>query len=169
MFDVLLSGRLRGTPEVRTSRNGNPFATFRLNVPTGKDGSYTQASCICFSQTAIELMSALTDGDSVAVTGEAVIKTWEGKNGIATGLDVTVHTALTAYQVKKKRGAGAGDKASAEPDEPSHRDASPEFSGHDQPLQRKSSPERPKFTHPGFEQPDMHAPMPDGWDNLEGV
>lgn len=157
MFDVLLSGKLRGTPEVRTSRNGNPFATFRLNVPTGKDGGYTQASCICFSQTAIELVHCLTDGDSVAVTGEAVIKSWEGKHGIATGLDVTVHTALTAYQVKKKRGVTAADKPTAEPDEPPHRNGSTE-----------APRTLPKFQHPDFTQPEMGEP-PEGWENLDGV
>ena len=158
MFDVLLSGKLRGTPDVRSSKNGNPFATFRLNVPTGKDGGYTQASCIAFSTSVIEAMQALTEGDSVAVNGEAVIKTWEGKHGIRTGLDVTVHGVLTAYHLGRKReavttasqshgrsGAGAG-------------------AGHGQ-----DQPTRPKFHHPDFKQPDLSGPDPDGWDSLDGV
>jgi single-stranded DNA-binding protein len=151
MFDVLLSGKLRGTPDVRTSRNGNPFATFRLSVPTGKDGGYVQASCICFSQTAIDVMVNLTEGDSVAVTGEAALKTWEGKNGTQAGLDVTVHNAMTAYQVKKKRATATSAEPSAEP------------------SQHGSSPERPRFSHPDFQRPDMNAPMPDGWDRLDGL
>lgn len=163
MFDVLLSGKLRGAPDVRTSKNGNPFMTFRLNVPTGKDGGYAQASCICFNQAAIDVMVNLTEGDSVAVTGEAVLKTWEGKHGVQAGLDVTVHTALTVYMTKKKRGTTAATSASE------WRGTQPELSGQQQPPQRGSSPERPRFTHPGFQQPDMHAPMPDGWDDLDGV
>jgi single-stranded DNA-binding protein len=163
MFDVLLSGKLRGAPDVRTSKNGNPFMTFRLNVPTGKDGGYAQASCICFNQAAIDVMVNLTEGDSVAVTGEAVLKTWDGKHGVQAGLDVTVHNALTVYMVKKKRSTTAATSASE------WRGSQPELSGHAQPPQRVSSPERPRFTHPGFQQPDMHAPMPDGWDDLDGV
>lgn len=115
MFDVLLSGKLRGAPDLRSSRNNNPFATFRLNVPTGKDGWYVQASCITFSQTAIDVLINLTEGDSVAVSGEAVLKTWEGKHGTQAGLDVTVHTAMSSYMVKKKRGTATSAEPSVEP------------------------------------------------------
>jgi single-stranded DNA-binding protein len=170
MFDVLLSGKLRGAPDLRSSRNNNPFATFRLNVPTGKDGGYVQASCITFSQTAIDVMVNLTEGDSVAVTGEAALKTWEGKHGTQVGLDVTVHNAMSTYMVKKKRGTTsetAGDVSSRRggirsPAAGRH-GASPESSVHVDP------PTLPKFSHPGFEQPNIQAPMPDGWDNLDGV
>ena len=162
MFDVLLSGKLRGAPDLRSSRNNNPFATFRLNVPTGKDGGYVQASCITFSQTAIDVLINLTEGDSVAVSGEAALKTWDGKHGMQAGLDVTVHNAMSAYMVKKKRGTPSEAAAGG-------RGTSLESSGHDQPPQREGSPTPPKFSHPGFEQPNMHAPMPDGWDNLDGV
>ena len=158
MFDVLLSGKLRGAPDVRTSKNGSLFMIFRLNVPTGKDGGYVQASCITFSQTAIDALINLTEGDSVAVSGEAVIKTWEGKHGIQTGLDVTVHGVLTAYHLGRKREAVTTASQS------NGRSGAGAGAGHGQ-----DQPTRPKFHHPDFKQPDMHAPMPDGWDSLDGV
>lgn len=176
MLDVLLSGKLRGAPDLRSSRNNNPFATFRLNVPTGKDGGYVQASCITFSQTAIDVLINLTEGDSVAVSGEAALKTWEGKHGMQAGLDVTVHNAMSAYMVKKKRGTpseAAGDvssnRGSTRSPAAGRQGASPESSGRALPPQREGSPTPPKFSHPGFEQPNIHAPMPDGWDSLDGV
>ena len=53
MIDVLLSGRLRGTPSVRTGANGAPFALFRVSA-ADKTGESLLCSCIAFSASAIE-------------------------------------------------------------------------------------------------------------------
>lgn len=40
----------------------------------------------------------------IAVSGEAAIKAWNGKDGtLRHGLDVLVHGVLTAYHVGRKR------------------------------------------------------------------
>lgn len=159
---MLLSGKLRGTPEVRQSRKARPFVTFRLNVPTGTVGGYTLASCISFSQTVVDVVSALIEGDSLSVNGEAALKSWEGQTGTNTGLDVTVHGVLTAYHLGRKRDAMAQAQAShqkrhAAPDEAAHwPEATP-------------APTRPKFHHPDFQQPDLSETDPDGWGSLDGV
>ena len=69
MFDVLLSGRLRGAPQMRTAANGAPFSTFRL-VAVSKTGESMLCSCVTFSQTVIEAVQSLGDGDSLSVSGQ---------------------------------------------------------------------------------------------------
>lgn len=105
MFDVLLSGRLRGVPQLRTATNGSSFATFRLGVPS-KTGESLLCSCVAFSKTVIAAVQSLDDGDSIAVSGEAAISTWSDRGGAARhGLEVTAHAVLTAYHVGRKRKA----------------------------------------------------------------
>lgn len=116
MFDTLLSGRLRGAPKLRTAANGSPYATFRLGVPN-KSGESLLCSCVTFSKTAIAAIECLDDGDSIAVTGEAAISTWNGSDGASRyGLDVVVHGAMSAYHVGRKRKA-AGSAADQQGDE----------------------------------------------------
>ena len=103
MIDVLISGKLRGTPAVRTSANGNPFATFKM-AAIDKTGESLLCSCIAFSNTAIQAVQKLSDGDSIAASGEAAISNWKGSDGTEKrGLDVTVYVVLTAYHAGRKR------------------------------------------------------------------
>lgn len=105
MIDVLIAGKLRGTPTVRTSANGNPFATFKL-AAADKTGESLLCGCIAFSTSVIQAVEKLTDGDSIAVTGEAAISAWLGGDGMERrGLDVAVYGVLTAYHIGRKRRA----------------------------------------------------------------
>lgn len=109
MIDTLISGRLRGTPSVRTGSNGAPFALFRVSA-ADKTGESVLCSCIAFSGTVIEAVQRLADGDSIAVTGEAAISAWSASDGTPRhGLDVTAHGVLTAYHVGRKRKAADTD------------------------------------------------------------
>ena len=102
-IDVLISGRLRGVPAVRTSANGSPYAVFKV-AAADKTGESLLCSCIAFSETAIQAVQALADGDSITATGEAAITTWKGGDGTERrGLEVTVHGVLTAYHAGRKR------------------------------------------------------------------
>lgn len=102
-FDALLHGKLRGAVAVKQSANGNDYATFKLTT-TDKKGASLLASVITFSESAIDTVRRLGDGDSVAVSGEAAISTWTGSDGAARyGLDVTAHQAMTAYHAGRKR------------------------------------------------------------------
>ena len=103
MIDVLIQGRLRGAVTVKTTKNGNPFATFKL-AASDKTGESVLCSCIAFSATAVETVQRLSDGDSIAVSGEAAISSWQGRDGSARhGLDVTIHNVMTAYHMGRKR------------------------------------------------------------------
>lgn len=105
MIDCLISGRIRGAVALRTSNNGKPFVTFRLSA-TDKEGDRVLCSCYTFSATAMDAAQRLSDGDSIAVTGEAAINVWTGNDGTQRhGLDVLVHGVMTAYHLGRKRKA----------------------------------------------------------------
>jgi single-stranded DNA-binding protein len=73
---------------------------------TDRNGVSLLCSCRAFSATACAALQALSDGDSVAVCGEASVTTWDGKDGTQRhGLDVLVHGVLTAYHLGRKRKA----------------------------------------------------------------
>ena len=112
--DVLIAGRLRGTPTLRSASNGSPYLLFRL-AAIDKAGESLLCGCIAFSETAIRTVQALGEGDSIAVTGEASISTWHGSDGAERhGLDVTAHAVLTAYHVGRKRKASDSDSSDSE-------------------------------------------------------
>ena len=103
MIDVLLAGRLRGAPTLRTTTKGTPFATFRL-AASDKNGESLLCSCVTFSASTVEAVQRLADGDSIAASGECALTEWSGKDGKnRLGLDVTVHAVLTAYHAGRKR------------------------------------------------------------------
>lgn len=105
MIDALIAGRMRGALILRTSAAGKPYATWRMST-TDKNGDSVLCSCITFSQTAIDAAQRLSDGDSIAVSGEAAINVWQGDDCIQRhGLDVLVHGVLTAYHLGRKRKA----------------------------------------------------------------
>lgn len=106
MIDTLLAGRLRGDVELRPSKNGHTYAIWRMSA-SDKNGDSVLCSCRTFSASAINAAQRLSDGDRIAVSGEAAIKTWDNSEGVKQyGLDVEVHGVLTAYHLGRKRGGG---------------------------------------------------------------
>jgi hypothetical protein len=96
--DVIVQGRLRGTMEIKNPR-GKSYATFVMYAIDQK-GASVRINCITFIGAVIEKICILEEGDSIAITGEISIGTWIGSDGIARqGLDVTVHTAKSAYHM----------------------------------------------------------------------
>lgn len=39
-IDALVTGRIVGQPQQRTSKNGNPFTTCKVRVPSGEDSTF---------------------------------------------------------------------------------------------------------------------------------
>lgn len=111
MIDALVSGRLRGAVTVRTGKNGSPYASWRLST-TDKNGDSVLCGCIAFSASVIDAAQRLSDGDSIAVSAEAAIKTWTGNDGMPRhGLDLVVHGVLTAYHLGRKRKTSEPEEA----------------------------------------------------------
>lgn len=113
-FDVLITGKLRGTVKMGSASNGSPFARWQVSA-SDKSGTSILASCIAFRESVIAAAQALEEGDSLSVSGEAAIKTWQGNDGqTRTGLDVQAHQVLTAYHVSRKRKAMQDDGGEAD-------------------------------------------------------
>jgi len=106
-IDTLLTGHLRGKPVFKTAVTGAPYGIFKL-AAADKNGEGVLCSCIAFNNTVLTALERLDDGDSVCVSGEASISTWQGRDGqTQAGLDVMVHLIQSAYHAGRKR----GDKA----------------------------------------------------------
>lgn len=109
---ALVTGRLIANPEARTSGAGKAFTLAKLAAAT--DDGDSLVSVIAFG-TVGEQLAAMAKGDTVALTGRAKVSTWTGKEGEArAGLSVTADALLTAYHLRRKRQAVAGERSEGE-------------------------------------------------------
>jgi len=110
MIDALIAGKLHGRPTQRTSKNGNPFTTCKVRVPTGEDSVFCMV--ICFEQQAQAALLALGDGEAVALAGSLKVGVWQALDGSTRpSLDLTAAQVLTSYHVTRKRKAMQPDQA----------------------------------------------------------
>ena len=65
---AILSGAVGKAAELRTSKNGNPFA--RLSIRESHNGATRWWQAIAFSERAIEVLKETSVGEPIAVTGE---------------------------------------------------------------------------------------------------
>ncbi|SEQ44798.1 single-stranded DNA-binding protein [Giesbergeria anulus] len=109
MIDVLIAGKVHGTPTQRTGKSGKPFALAKVRTPT-TEGESVFVSVIAFDDGPVAALLALKEGDSVAVAGPLKVGTWQDKEGqYRPALDVVAQQVLTVYQVRHKRAATQGD------------------------------------------------------------
>ena len=105
MIDALIAGRLYGKPAERTTSAGKPFATAKVRVST-RDGDALFVNVIAFAESAVTALLALSDGDSIALTGELTPKVYTPNSGEPRpSLDLLAHAVLTEYHVSRKRQA----------------------------------------------------------------
>lgn len=103
MIDGLVGGKLNGAAKEHLSKTGKRFATAKLRTPLA-DGDSIFVSVIAFSETVVDGLMALSDGDSVALSGALTPKVWQPANGEARpALDLVAHALVTAYHVQRKR------------------------------------------------------------------
>ncbi len=116
MIDALVAGRIFGTPEQRTARNGSTYTTAKIRVPMA-NGEATFVNVIAFRESVITALLALQDGDSAALAGELKAGAYLAKDGMPKpSLDLTVHAVLTEYHVARKRKAVATEPKAARND-----------------------------------------------------
>ena len=117
MIEALMSGKLVGKPEARTSKSGRTFVTARLRVAAGgEDTNFVRLTA--FSDTAGAALLALDDGDATAVAGTLKPGAWVDRDGAVTpNLDLVVAQVLTVYHLKRRRDSmqGAGEPADTKP------------------------------------------------------
>lgn len=76
-----------------------------------------RCSLIAFDAGAVEALSSLAVGDSLAVAGHAALSTWTKDGEHRAGLRVTVVRVLSVYAAGKRRAsAGNGDPPTRAPD-----------------------------------------------------
>lgn len=110
MIDALIQGRVHGKPAQRESANGNPYAVAKIRV-SARDGEAHFVNVIAFADDVIDALLALSEGDSIAISGELAPKVWTDRDGNARpSLDLLGCAVLTPYHVQRKRQAvRAGD------------------------------------------------------------
>ena len=117
MIDALIAGRVCGQPAERTSKNGKPFAVAKVRA-AGGDGESLFVNAIAFDEAPCKALLALSDGDSVALSGSLTPKVWTDKEGnTRPALDLVAHQVLTSYHSTRKRAAVRPPTA---PERPSH-------------------------------------------------
>jgi len=117
MIDGLIGGRLYGEAQIRTGQNGSRYVTCKVRATAG-DGDTLFVNVIAFDDDVQTGLLALSDADSVALTGALTPKVWTDKNGLVKpALDMVAHGLLTAYHMKRKRQTLSGD-AGDELDDP---------------------------------------------------
>jgi single-stranded DNA-binding protein len=104
MIEALISGKLYGMAEQRTSRSGNSFATAKVRCPSGDEAIFV--SVIAFSESVQAALLALDDGEAVSLAGTLTAKAWNDREGNArAGADLIANAVLTVHHAKRKREA----------------------------------------------------------------
>lgn len=83
MIRALITGKLYGSPQARTSAAGKAYTTAKLKAD-GKDGSITWCSLIAFGEQA-ERLAALKEGAALSVSGRCEVSAWINREGEAVG------------------------------------------------------------------------------------
>ncbi|MEC5407991.1 single-stranded DNA-binding protein [Paraburkholderia sp. MPAMCS5] len=104
MIDGLVSGRLYGEAQIRAGQNGTRFVTCKVRATTN-DGDTIFINVIAFDDDLQSALLALSDADSVALSGALTPKVWTDKNGLVKpAIDMVAHRLLTAFDGRKEGG-----------------------------------------------------------------
>ncbi len=101
MISAIVHGTIVGTPEQLTTKYDKPYARAKLRVISDAVGDFV--SIVCFDEAPCIALLALTDGDTVAVSGTLKAKPYVDKMmEPRSGLDMVVRSIMTPYQVIDK-------------------------------------------------------------------
>jgi single-stranded DNA-binding protein len=108
---ALLAGRVFRDPERRTSKTNKPFASLTIRVGDGDAAVWWK--CVAFSESTIDELMKLGDGDSVAVTGSFKVEPYEKHGQQRLGFTVFADRVLSLLPVKRDRAAERRESAPA--------------------------------------------------------
>jgi single-stranded DNA-binding protein len=98
---VIVSGALGKPPEIRTSKNGNQFATCSLRESLNGSTRWWQG--IAFNESVIETLKEMAVGEPLAVAGEFTAETYAPAGADArVSLRIVVDAVLSARKPKQK-------------------------------------------------------------------
>lgn len=119
MIDALIAGKINGTPQQKTGKNGHTYVTAKVRAQANDEQVFVNV--IAFANTAQSALLALGDGETVALSGSLKPTAWTDKDGNARpSLDMVASAALTPYHVTRKRKAVAGTDTPTKTERPSH-------------------------------------------------
>ena len=105
MIDALLTGRLYGKAEARTSRAGKTFAVAKVRTPH-KAGEFLYVSVVSFVPITIRTLLELDPGDAVALSGELTADTYTDADGrVWPALSLNAHSVVSEHHTSRKRAA----------------------------------------------------------------
>lgn len=97
---ILATGKITVAPQKKISKNGNPYATALLSVPS--DQSRVSVSIVAFNDSA-DVLGALDKGDEIAVSGPATLNEWEKDGEVKVSLHLIVEQITTVYKLRQKQ------------------------------------------------------------------
>lgn len=98
MIEGLVGGRLYGEAQIRTGQNGKRFVTCKVRATTN-DGDTIFVNVIAFDEDVQKRLLALSDADSVALSGAITPKVWTDKNGLVKpAIDMVVVRVLSIQE-----------------------------------------------------------------------
>ncbi|MGZ9117222.1 MAG: single-stranded DNA-binding protein [Methylocystis sp.] len=112
---ALAAGKLFGTPEQRTSKNGTRFTKATLLVVASTERQFV--TLFAFSQSAQDELERLGEGDSLSVQGQLKAEVFERDGRSRVSLSMTVDHVLALRQPPRER--------KPKPDKPRERWAAP--------------------------------------------
>lgn len=94
MIDALVAGRLYGNAEERKGQADSVYVTCKVRAATD-DGEPIFCNVIAFNDTVRDALLALSDGDSIALSGALTPKVWTDKQGnTRPALDLIAHAVI---------------------------------------------------------------------------
>lgn len=92
MNSCSFAGRVGKDAVLRQTQNGDSVLSFSVavDVRKGKEKSTLWIACTVWGKRAEALSQYVTAGTCIAVSGSISLRTYEGKNGTATSLDLNV-------------------------------------------------------------------------------
>jgi single-stranded DNA-binding protein len=101
MIEGLVGGRLYGEAQIRTGQNGRRFVTCKVRATT-HEGDTLFVNVIAFDDDVQSALLALSDADSVALSGTLTPKVWTDKNGLVKpAVDMIAHRVLSAHDARR--------------------------------------------------------------------
>jgi single-stranded DNA-binding protein len=104
---ALISGKLFRTPEHRTSKTGKPFVT--ATIREGNGDAVTWWKVLCFSESGCEELKRLDDGDSVAVSGDFKVETFDKGGEIRLSHTIFADRVISARKQKREAAENKSD------------------------------------------------------------
>ena len=146
MFSGVIIGRLGQDPELRSTSSGTPVCSVSVATDAGWGDTKvtTWTKIVAWGKQAEFLSKNFSKGDSIVVSGEVSLKTWEDKNG-----DERQSLELNAHQIGFA-GSKKSDGGESRREEPRRQERSEEPRSERRQEGRRDAPREERRASGGF-------------------